>query len=109
METSYNISEGDGSFILQISAEASAGAPTVVTVTIMGFPGRESMDFNISSNGSNQPLTFANIDDNVLGNDQMFEVILDSSDSNVLIVPPNTATVNITENDSKIKSEIDWG
>ena len=108
MDTSYSISEGDGSFILLIYAEAGAGAPTEVTVIIIRNPGRDSTDFNISSNGKKQLLTFANINDNVLGNDRTFEVILTSSDLNVMIVSPSTATVNITEDDSK-GNEIDRG
>ena len=60
------------------------------------------MDFNINNSGV-QPLTFSIPNDALLSNDRMFEVILSSNDSNVDVIPPNTATVNITEDDSKTK------
>ena len=78
------------------------GAPDVVTVAISGFPPPHmpSMDFNITMNGS-QTLPYPIVDDNLLGEDQMFDVTLSPSDPDVNIGSPNTATVNITENDSK--------
>jgi hypothetical protein len=58
------------------------------------------MDFNISSNGT-QTLPYPIVNDNLLGNDLvMFEVMLSSSEAGV-IGSINTASVNITEDDSK--------
>ena len=94
--------ESAGSLDLHINATPSAGAPDMVTVTIRGFPGADPMDFNISNSGI-QSLTFDNINDNVLGKDQTFVVTLNPSGCGVMIDSPSTATVNITEDDSKRK------
>ena len=94
--------ESAGSLDLQVNATPSAGAPDMVTVTIRGFPGADPMDFNISNSGT-QSLTFDMINDNVLGDDRIFEVTLNPSGSGVMIDSPSTATVNITEDDSKRK------
>ena len=72
----------------------------MVMVTITGFLDASPMDFNISNSGI-QPLTFDIPNDALLGNDRMFEVTLTSNDGNVMVVPPMTATVNITEDDGK--------
>ena len=103
-ETSYNVSENAGPLNFQVNAMFQDGAPDKVTVTISGFPPPHvpSMDFDITMNGS-QLLPYSIFDDNLLGKDQMFDVILRSSEPNV-IGSPNTATVNITEDDSKRSS-----
>ena len=80
-----------------------ADAPEVVTVTISGFPPPNAMfvDFNISGNMTHD-LEYPIVNDNLLGDNLvMFEVMLISSDATV-DANSNTATVNITENDSKI-------
>jgi hypothetical protein len=78
-------------------------ATDVVSVTISGFPSPpyvSSMDFNVGTNGT-QTLSYPIVNDALLGNDVvMFEVVLMSSEATV--EPSlNTASVNITEDDSK--------
>ena len=106
--TSYSVSESNGEVIFQVSAMFSADAPEAVTVTISGFPAPNvmSMDFNISGNET-QNLTYPIVNDNLLGDNLvMFEVMLMSSDAAVE-ASLSTATVNITEDDSKITVLID--
>ena len=101
--TSYSVSESNGEVIFQVSAMFSADAPEAVTVTITGFPAPNvmSMDFNISGNET-QMLTYPIVNDNLLGDDLVrFDVMLTSADASVE-VSLSTATVNITEDDSKI-------
>ena len=104
--TSYSVSESNGSIYFQVGAVFSADAPDVVTVTITGFspPHAMSVDFNISGNGT-QSLEYPIVDDNLLGNDLvMIEVMLTSIDPSVEVAL-STATVNITEDDSKTSVE----
>jgi hypothetical protein len=78
-------------------------ATDVVSVTISGFPSPpyvSSMDFNVSTNGT-QTLSYPIVNDTLLGNDLiMFEVVLSSSEATVE-ASLSTATVNIIEDDSK--------
>jgi hypothetical protein len=78
-------------------------ADDVVSVTISGFPSpphAPSMDFNVSINGT-QTLSYPIVNNNQLGNDLViFEVMLSSSEATVEAFL-NTASVNITEDDSK--------
>ena len=88
--------ESAGSLDFQVNATPSAGAPDMVTVTICGFHGADPMDFNIS-NSRIQSLIFDMINDNVLGDNQTFEVTLSSFDPNVMINSPSTATVCVVK------------
>ena len=104
-ETSYSINEGEGAVVFQINATFQAAFTGPELVRISGFPAphEPSMDFNITESGI-QTLSYPVVNDDLLDEDQMFNVTLESPDFMVMIGSSNTASVSIDEDDSKTNS-----
>ena len=100
-QTTYSVSESDDVISLQVEAVATGSPPATVQVTVSEFPGTmTSMNYDIPSDGSSV-LNYTGIDDSVFSGNRTLTLTLNRTDTFVVVGAQSTATVMISEDDSK--------